>query len=57
VKKYTVCTNREIGKLFGGVSGFAVAKAYQRLVAKLKEDTLLKKEMGWFEDNLSRVKG
>lgn len=57
MKKYTVCTNREIGKLFGGVSGFAVAKAYQRLVAKLKEDTLLKKEMGWFEDNLSRVKG
>jgi len=57
MKKCSVLSNRQTGELPGGVSGFAVVKAYQQLVGDLKENTLLKKEMNWFEDSLSRVKG
>jgi len=57
MKKYAAATNRQIGEQLGGMSSFAVAKAYQRMVMDLKTDASLKKEMGWFENLLSRVKG
>jgi REP element-mobilizing transposase RayT len=57
MKRYAAVTNRQIGELLGGMSGFAVAKAYQRMMMDLKTDTSLKKEMLWFESKLSRVKG
>ena len=57
LKKYVVATNRRIGELLGGMSGFAVAKAYQRTVLDLKSDVYLKKEVAWLESELSRVKG
>lgn len=57
MKKYAAVTNRQIGELLGGMSAFAVAKAYQRMVLDLKTDVSLKKEMSWFESKMSRVKG
>lgn len=57
IKKYVVATNRQIGELLGGMSGFAVAKAYQRVGIDLKTNVSLKKEICWFDDKLSRVKG
>lgn len=57
IKKYDALTNRQIGELLGGMSAFAVAKAYQRMAMELKTDASLRKEMSWFEDKMSRVKG
>ncbi|MDD2272171.1 MAG: transposase [Desulfuromonadaceae bacterium] len=57
MKRYVAKTNRQIGEQLGGMSGFAVAKAYQRMMMDLKTDVSLKKEMGWFDEVLSRVKG
>jgi REP element-mobilizing transposase RayT len=57
MKRYAAVTNRQIGELLGGMSGFAVAKAYQRIVMDVKTDASIKKEMVWFESELSRVKG
>jgi REP element-mobilizing transposase RayT len=57
MKRFAALTNRRIGELLGGMSGFAVAKAYQRIVMDLKTDTSLRKEMSWFENKMSRVKG
>jgi len=41
----------------GGMSGFAVAKAYQRMVAEVSQDAALRKEIGRLENRLSHVKG
>ncbi len=57
MKKYAAETNRQIGELLGGMSSFAVAKAYQRMVMDLKSDPSIKKEMVWFGSKMSRVKG
>jgi chromosomal replication initiation ATPase DnaA len=57
MKRYAAVTNRLIGKLLGGMSSFAVAKAYQRIVMDVKTDASIKKEMVWLESELSRVKG
>ena len=57
MKKYSAVANRKIGELLGGMNGFAVAKAYQRMVMELKTDASLKKEIGWFESKMSRVNG
>lgn len=43
IKKFTSLPNRQIGELFGDLSYSAVAKAYQRFVVRLKEDTSLRK--------------
>lgn len=56
MKRYAAVTNRQIGKLLGGMSSFAVAKAYQRIVMDVKTDASIKKEMIWLESELSRVK-
>jgi len=57
MKRFAALTNRRIGELLGGMSGFAVAKAYQRIVMDLKTDASLRKEIKWFENKMSRVKG
>ena len=57
MKRYVAETNRQIGEQLGGMSGFAVAKAYQRMMMDLKTDDSLKKEIIWLEKKLSRVKG
>lgn len=56
-KRFAALTNRQIGELLGGMSGFAVAKAYQRIVIDLKTDASLREEIRWFENKMSRVKG
>ena len=57
LKRHTVLTNRQIGEQLGGMSGFAVAKAYQRMVQNVKTDAVLKKEISWLESKMSCVKG
>jgi REP element-mobilizing transposase RayT len=57
LKKHTSSGNREIGEILGGMGAATVAKAYQRFVAQLRDDTSLKKELATFERQLSRVKG
>ena len=57
MKRQTTATNQEIGQLLGGMSGFAVAKAYQRMVAEVSQDAALRKEIGRLENRLSHVKG
>lgn len=57
MKKYVVVTNRQIGELLGGMSSFAVAKAYQRVVIDLKADVSLRKKICLVEHAMSRVKG
>jgi len=57
MKRRTTATNREIGKLLGGMSGFAVAKAYQRMVAEISQDATLRKEIERLESRLSHVRG
>ncbi len=56
MKRYVAETNRQIGEQLGGMSGFAVAKAHQRMMMDLKTDNSLKKEIIWLERKLSRVK-
>lgn len=43
IKKFTSLPNGQIGKLFGGLSYSAVAKAYSRFVIRLKQDASLRK--------------
>ena len=57
MKRYAAGTNQQIGKMLGGMSGFAVAKAYQRIVLDVKTDASIKKEIVWLENKLSRIKG
>ncbi|ABQ28074.1 REP-associated tyrosine transposase [Geotalea uraniireducens] len=57
LKKHTAVANSEIGGMLGGMSGFAVAKAHQLLVAGMAKEAALRKEVGRLEANLSRVKG
>jgi chromosomal replication initiation ATPase DnaA len=57
LKKHTSAGNREIGELLGGMGIAAVAKAYQRFVKELTDDTRLKKELKGLQGALSRVKG
>lgn len=57
LKKQSAASNQEIGEAIGGMSGFAVAKAYQRLVAEIENDVALRKEIDKLADIMSRVKG
>lgn len=57
LKKLSAASNQEIGEAIGGMSGFAVAKAYQRLVAEMGKDGVLRKEVEKLTGILSRVKG
>jgi len=57
LKKQSAASNLEIGEVVGGMSGFAVAKAYQRLVADMGKDVVLRKEVETLAVDLSRVKG
>jgi len=57
MKKLTAASNQEIGEAVGGMSGFAVAKAYQRLKAEMVKDAVLRKEVEKLASKLSRVKG
>lgn len=57
MKKQSAASNQEIGEAIGGMSGFAVAKAYQRVVAEMVKDGALRKEVEKLAGNLSRVKG
>ena len=57
MKKQTAVSNREIGAAVGGMSGFAVAKAYQRLTADMAKDAALRNEMAGMDGAMSRVKG
>jgi hypothetical protein len=57
MKRYAAVTNQQIGDLLGGMSGFAVAKVYQRMVMDLNNDSTLSKETGRVESVMSHVKG
>lgn len=57
MKKQSAASNREIGEAIGDMSGLAVAKAYQRLVAQMAKDGALRKEIEKLERIMSRVKG
>lgn len=57
LKTRTAASNREIGEAVGGMSGFAVAMAYQRMVAEMGGDAKIGKEIRLLENALSRVKG
>ena len=43
IKKFTSLPNGQIGKLFGGLSYSAIAKAYGRFAVKLNNDRSLRK--------------
>lgn len=57
MKKQSAASNQEIGAAVGGMSGFAVAKAYQRLTADMEKDVALHQEVEGLVRKLSRVKG
>ena len=57
MKKLSAASNQEIGVAVGGMSGFAVAKAYQRLKTEMSKDVVLRKEIETLTVKLSRVKG
>jgi putative transposase len=57
LKKHTSAGNREIGEILGGMGAATVAKAYQRFVKKLTDDTRLKKELKELQKRMSPVKG
>jgi chromosomal replication initiation ATPase DnaA len=57
MKKLSAATNQEIGETVGGMSGFAVAKAYQRMKEEMGKDAILRKDIEILAGTLSRVKG
>lgn len=57
LKKKSAASNQEIGEAVGGMTGLAVAKAYQRLVEEISGNTILRKDIERLENELSRVKG
>ena len=57
LKKQSAASNQAIGEAIGVMSGFAVAKAHQRLVAEIGNDVALRKEIYKLADKMSRVKG
>ena len=57
MKKLSATSNKEIGEAVGGMSGFAVAKAYQRLKTEMSKDAVIRKELEKLAGKLSRVKG
>jgi REP element-mobilizing transposase RayT len=57
MKKLSAASNQEIGEAVGGMSGFAVAKAYQRMKAEMSENAVLRKEFETLAGKLSHVKG
>lgn len=57
LKKQSAASNQAIGEAIGGMSGFAVAKAHQRLMAEIDNDVALRKEIDKLADKMSRVKG
>ncbi|GFO65392.1 transposase [Geomonas paludis] len=56
LKRRTSATNHEIGEIVG-MSGVAVAKAYQRFVRDVITNSRLREEIEELEAKLSRVKG
>jgi putative transposase len=57
MKKLSASTNKEIGEAVDGMSGFAVAKVYQRLKTEMSKDAVLRKDIEILAGKLSRVKG
>lgn len=57
MKKQSAASNQEIGAVVGGMSGVAVAKAYQRLTADMAIDADLRQEVEGLARKLSCVKG
>jgi len=57
MKKQSAASNQEIGEAVGGMSGFAVAKAYQRLMVEMVKDRVLRKKVEEMACDLPRVKG
>jgi len=57
MKKQSAASNHEIGEAVGGMSGFAVAKAYQRLTVEMVKDRVLRKKVEEMACDLSRVNG
>ena len=57
LKRYTGLTNREIGRLFGGMTYSAVAKTHERFSEKLKKDRTLAREVQRIMKEMSNVKG
>ena len=57
LKQYTAASNREIGAMLGEMSGFAVAKAYQRIVKEMETESTLREKVKRLEREMSCVKG
>ena len=54
---HTAASNREIGAMLGEMSGFAVAKAYQRIVKEMETESTLREKVKRLEREMSCVKG
>ena len=52
-----VASNREIGAMLGEMSGFAVAKAYQRIVKEMETESTLREKVARLDQEMSCVKG
>ena len=57
LKKQAAASNKEIGRLFGGLSYSAVAKVCQRFRKALADDAELSREVDSLRRKVSRVKG
>jgi len=57
LKKHSAASNQAIGERVGGMSGIAVAKAYQRVTAEIGKNGTLRKEVAALADKMSLVKG
>ena len=57
MKKYSGMTNKEIGRLVGGLSYSAVTRARERFLEKTKKDRGLRKKVEKISAILSNVKG
>ncbi len=55
-KKYTGMTNREIGKIFGGLSYSGVTRVFQRFEEKIVKDMNLRKQVEEIGERISNVK-
>jgi putative transposase len=56
-RKYTVLTNAEIGRYFGGLTYSAVTKVGTRMKARMMAERQIREQMRNLEQKLSRVKG
>ena len=57
LKTYTAASNSQIGEMFGGLGISSVSKVFERFKGKVNKNRLLKKQLRYFSQNMSNVKG